>query len=310
MEDNNPLSTEAFSTLCPDHRTAPRSISVPPTARELLARAGFSMTAKIQHITSLGPYFYPSFPSLSFTHLFMVWFFEIDDKVDEGRERNAPSYVARLCDVAEGLLEPESRFERITLAIRDEARRLSGTRTALFQRFIAEMCGWLNSIAPFQDSRSLATYQHIRLVNVGIAPTLTAGEILHDLDLSADCVANTYFQLLRAKTAWQVALVNDIVSVHQDQAQGRLSNYLLLSGHQDLEQAQAAAFQQARLMEDEIARVAELFIDTTESLPETRATKEKFVQICWDVVGGHVEWVENATGRYSQHSHSVFDAIV
>ncbi|MEX1368451.1 MAG: terpene synthase family protein [Nannocystaceae bacterium] len=308
-EDTAPLLIDAFGALSVDHRTAPRSIAIPETAREALADAGFSMTAKIQHITSLGPYFYPSFPTMSFPYLFMVWFFEIDDKVDEGRERNASSYVARLCDVAKGLLEPQSKFERITLAIRNEAHRLCGTRTNLFQRLIAEMCGWLNSIAPFQDSTSLSAYQHIRLVNVGVAPTLTAGEILHGLDLSAACVANSYFQLLRAKTAWQVALVNDIVSVHQDRAQGRRSNYLLLSGHESLEQAQAAAFEQATLMEVEIARIAELFINTTESLPDTRADKEEFVQICWNVVGGHVEWVEKATGRYAKGSHSVFDAI-
>ena len=289
--------------ICRNWRTSPKSTSLPTQVSKRLGEMGFNVGHKIRHVTSLGTYFYPSAYDDDFTNIFMAWFFEIDDEIDEAMREDSEDFIEGIKDVCKGLKEPTSPFELLTKELCDLARKLAVGRARLLKRFIADLLDWLDSINPTQMIRYVRSYKNLRIVNVGAVPTLSGGEVLLGFDLSDAFNNNPYVQLLRLEVSYHIAVLNDIVSVHQDIGQGKESNYVLLGPGETLSRKKENLFKELKRSEAKMRDLSRLLLEATPSLPDSVEAKEKYIHYCQEVVGGHVEWALT-TERY--HTKSVF----
>lgn len=293
-----------WGEICSKWRTSPKSTSLPNGVKERLEEIGLHVGHKIQHVTSLGTYFYPSAYSEEFTNIFMAWFFEIDDEIDEAKRQDSDEFIQGIKDICRKRKQPSTPFELLTKELCDLAANLAKDRQNLLERFIGDLVDWLDSINPAQLTAYARSYGNLRIVNVGAVPTLSGGEVLLGFDLSEQFNSHPYVQLLRLEVSYHIAAVNDIVSVHQDLAQGKENNFVLLSPGRNLKHKKRHLFERIKSSEAKIVDLGKLLIETTPSLPDSEESKAKYIQYCRDIVGGHVAWAIT-TERYD--TKSVFE---
>lgn len=299
-------------------------------------RAELSDYLRVCH--SLGFYFAPNAPIVGANVLgmLMVWFFVVDDQVDDGI---IPDPVQAECfldtirdvflraktdlervdtppgDTVPVGVEPRSAAQKLTMELHAAFRSLCSDRPWLYRRLLDDFLDWLDAVAPFifqfRTGHSTTKAEACRMINIGAQLTMTGMEIVNGTRLSSRLVHHPYAEHLRRVAFRHVILQNDLASYHRDARipERRKNNQLsvLMARHgllrdDDVALGLALATRELLEMEGEIAMHIELLRTACRTLPQREV--EAYAELVQNLVGGSWAWSLHG-GRYHAHDNII-----
>jgi len=287
---------------------------------------------------SLGFYFAPGATAEGANALgvLMVWFFVVDDQIDDGHIAD-PERAERFLDSIRDVLwrtkqavengerasvdvesigvAPISIAHKLTAELPAALLSLCRDRPRLYQRFLDHFLDWLDAVIPFnfhfRASRSTSKADACRTLNIGAQLTMIGMEIVNDLHLSPRLWHHLYAERLRQAAFRHVILQNDLVSYHQDSRvpERQRNNFLTilmkrheLSPDRDMAQGIALAVRELVELEAEIEGYIDLMRTACRTL--SRAEVEAYAKLVYELLGGSWAWSLEA-GRYHAHDHAI-----
>lgn len=286
---------------------------------------------------SLGFYFAPNAPleGANVLGMLMVWFFVVDDQVDDGNIRDpvqaerfldtirdvflqAKANIEKVGDASSNTvpigIEPRSAAQKLTAELHAALRSMCRERPWLYQRLLDDFLDWLDAVAPFifqfRTSQSTTKAEACRMINIGARLTMTGMEIVNGIHLSARLVYHPYTEHLRRVAFRHVILQNDLASYHRDARipERRKNNLLsiLMARHglldEDVALGLSLAARELIEMENEIAMHIELLRTACRTLPQQEV--EAYADLVRNLVGGSWAWSLHG-GRYHAHDNII-----
>lgn len=216
-----------------------------PTIDWLVARGLLGTDEAIErydtmHFERLAAMAYPDCPrvGLGLAARLMGWFFVFDDQFDGPLGRDPQATAAVVTVVVDALgAAPAARAvaRRFAVAFRELwLESCAGMSAAWRTRARAAWIRYLNSYITEARARGtdaaddLAAYLRTREDSIGIPPSVLLAESLHHAEVSARITGRPPLPRLMALTGVQVALVNDLFSVHKELAAGETYNSVLM----------------------------------------------------------------------------------
>lgn len=279
-------------------------VVIPAEVEELVNSCGFTCGKKFYQTASCGTFFFNKARESPFALIYMFWFFEIDDEVDEDRQADKNQYIQNIVAVLKGVKKcPNTKFEKLTAVLCKLAKDLcSNGRDDLYERFINENVEYLLAVVPFQEKSDeiYPAFEVLRIINSGATPTFCGAEVLYGYKFSRTMTQNVTFQQLRHEAAKHIALANDMYSLHQDMKLGKKCNFVLQSEEGTVVQRLAKAGIDLLECEAKLKGLADMFLsDCCTSLPETKQEKQLYIDILTSSCGNHIDWAL-CCGRYHQ----------
>jgi hypothetical protein len=329
VSDPSARATPQLSDICATWLTRPEHV-LTESARRAYIRSGLvsadhvELPDYLRVCHSLGFYFAPNAPleGANVLGMLMVWFFVVDDQVDDGIITDFDEAERFLDTIRDVFLQVKADSEKVhapandTVALGGEAlsaaqklsmelhaalRNLCHDRPSLYQRLLDDFLDWLDAVAPFifqfRTHQSTTEAQACRMINIGARLTMTAMEIVNGTRLSLRLVNHPYAEHLRQVAFRHVILQNDLASYHRDaQSPERRKNNLLsvlMTRHgllldDDVTQGLVLATRELLALEGEIRMHIELLRTACRTLPKHEV--EAYAALVQELVGGSWAW--------------------
>ena len=329
LSESSALAPPKLSDICATWLTRPEHV-LTESARRAYVRSGLvaadhvELPDYLRVCHSLGFYFAPNAPleGANVLGMLMVWFFVVDDQVDDGiitdfdeaerfldtirdvflqaKADSEKAHVPANDTVAIGV-EALSAAQKLSVELHAALRNLCHDRPSLYQRLLDDFLDWLDAVAPFifqfRTHQSTTEAQACRMINIGARLTMTAMEAVNGTRLSLRLVNHPYAEHLRQVAFRHVILQNDLASYHRDARipERRKNNLLsvLMARHgllldDDVTQGLALATRELIAMEGEIRMHIELLRTACRTLPQHEV--EAYAALVQELVGGSWAW--------------------
>lgn len=327
--NSSALATPKLSDICATWITRPEH-ALTESARRAYIRSGLvtadhaELPDYLRVCHSLGFYFAPNAPleGANVLGMLMVWFFIVDDQVDDGiipdfdeaerfldtirdvfLQAKADSEKAHVPanDTVAISVETLSAAQKLSMELHAALRSLCRDRPGLYQRLLDDFLDWLDAVAPFifqfRTHQSTTEAQACRMINIGARLTMTAMEVVNGTRLSPRLVSHPYAEHLRQVAFRHVILQNDLASYHRDARtpERRKNNLLsvLMTRHgllreDDVTQGLVLATRELLALEGEIRMHIELLRTACRTLPKHEV--EAYAALVQELVGGSWAW--------------------